>query len=691
MNRYQRQQVQATSQAGQQAGLAESVKARGKADLGTRLQQFSDQMTMMSAQSFQAAGKTAAENDFAAQRKKISDIKADTTIDDQTRQEQLAEAEKMTLDTAWTVYGSAYNNSMEASYSDEISLTAAEKANEAMTLSGGDPEKFKAMYQKYADETVSNAPTASTQALADRVFRKQGASTYGTLYKTKATEYDKLGKANYSNNIKILEDTYKKQYRTGDHTGAAETMVQIQASHSNANAKGWALQPDTDFATHNLQIEGEQESLRDGFENALNDGTAIDLINQFDQASEQGAFNHWKHGDVEKFERELRGQVTEKAKLTITNATEILNSGKDLSRADYAEAEKYLEFASEKDQQEFMIAAEAKDDLEQLATFSLPEQEMLTNQHAAEKTGSIYDIKVAAKANAIVKAKIEQAKTDPISLGVADGLFEATNSIEPGKDNTAIIAERIRQAAIAKENFGTNKKVLTEAEVQQMGMWLANPSTSRTDKMNLIAQVEAAMPGESEIFFRQIEDKGQYVISGASDFVSEGRRDDAEMVLHGQTVIRELYSTEQLKEMDNVIRGHIKNGLFYSGTNDRKKARQTIQAYYASLAEGYGKIDTIDTDLMQEAVEKVLGKQNNQNGMAYFVPYGKDEDFVEDFIADSDIAAFPVIANVPPDRTRDVLERSQLIHLGQGKYRVITTDRKTLYGADGNPYILEVK
>ncbi len=93
--------------------------------------------------------------------------------------------------------------------------------------------------------------------------------------------------------------------------------------------------------------------------------------------------------------------------------------------------------------------------------------------------------------------------------------------------------------------------------------------------------------------------------------------------------------------------------------------------------------------LVKQAVNDVTGGVGMKNEQNYFLPPGvTDSDDVDDWIENLTSEDFPNVSGVTADEAVDIVNRGQIISVGEGKYQVIYQGRR-LTSTDGTALVLE--
>jgi hypothetical protein len=112
-------------------------------------------------------------------------------------------------------------------------------------------------------------------------------------------------------------------------------------------------------------------------------------------------------------------------------------------------------------------------------------------------------------------------------------------------------------------------------------------------------------------------------------------------------------------------------------------------ALYAAYADETGKTDK-NYNGAKKVVDDLTGGIGKQNGQNYFLPKGKTEDDVEDYIDELDRTSLPELFGMTQANGISIIKKGQLISSGQNKYRV-RYQGKYLKTIDNKFYEMEIK
>lgn len=426
-----------------------------------------------------------------------------------------------------------------------------------------------------------------------------------------------------------------------------------------------------------------------------------DYIDEFRRKDVQGFTDGQREALADDMQSDLNKQIRQEkamsdankkeATMLVKDAIKILKTGK---KPDDMEAVEQSAIAvSPELQHELQVHNTANNYIRKVDYLSLPEQMAVVNAMESKPTASRVEIEALSQAKKNLTEKMAMAEKDPYSLGAQDGLYEQAGVLLPSQGVQAlaqILPIRAKQSSMAQSAYGTQQKLFTDAEAQQYSSWLENPATSIEDKLDLISAIETSVPNDSNSVYSQFMKKGASVFSFAGSMVKKGDRQKAEMMLRGQIILREQPGVVPTDDMNWKLNGTIGNAMRYQGAGSRKALSEATTAYYASLAEQEGKLskEQAPLSLVKQAVNDVSGGIGMKNEQNYFLPPEATENDVEDWIDGLSEKDFQNVSGVTPKDAVDIINRGQLISVGEGMYQVIFQGKR-LMSQDGKPLVME--
>jgi len=218
---------------------------------------------------------------------------------------------------------------------------------------------------------------------------------------------------------------------------------------------------------------------------------------------------------------------------------------------------------------------------------------------------------------------------------------------------------------------------------------LENPKTPIDEK---IAFISALHPLAVKPALLQLQKKDAPILSFVGGLVLEGKNEEAKKVLRGQTILSEMKGVIDMETVTWKAYGSIGNALQYSGQGDRESLVNSIIAFSAADAEEKGTLNKSWTGAdMTKHIKSLTNGVAKRNEQSYFLPRGKTENDVEDWI---DSAGFKNSLPEMPGFTREqvvrIINDGCLVSTGAGTYAVKQKNTNSfLMSADKKPLIIK--
>ena len=598
-----------------------------------------------------------------------------------------------------TVYGETYSNALTNMHKKRLAIDTGENFKDIYENNKSNPVAF----QKATDEAYK-----STVELLPENLRAE----YAIDFEANKAHYS--GQVN-SNRIKL--DKEKDLALTNELFTQSTENASRASRDGNHDLALYEINKGTkalDSALENRTITAEQHrkgiaDIKHTSSKALFKGVNDKHVSGGDLQGSQDFIESFRTSDVPGYTDEQReslademqtdlnkeirqNTVTNKAAkaqgtIVVKDAIKVYKAGKKPENIE--EAYEAAALVSPAQVHELRVAEEAYNIIQKVGDKTLPEQRAIINAIEADPKANRADIEALNQAKKDLSDKMKMAEEDPYSLGVQEGLYEQTAPITPyeGIENLAI---RSQQADMTEAAYGTAPKLLTDAEAQQFSSWIENPSTSISEKLDFISQVEETAPEKSSVVYDQLMKKGASVFAFAGSMMKKGDRQKAEMMLRGQIILREQPGVVPMDDMQWKLNGTIGDALIYQGVGTRKALSEASIAYYASLAEQEGKLskESAPLSLVKKAVQDVTGGVGMKNDQNFFLPPQADQDDVDDWLDDLTAKDFENVSGITSAEAVDLVDRSQLISVGEGKYQVVYQGRR-LMTKDKKPFIME--
>jgi len=647
--------------------------------LADRIDSFQGQQIQKYAQETTVEAKQDAESAFA-QRGMQAQVNKDMTVYGQTYTNALTNMHKkqLAIDT-----GVAIENAYNKNKNNPIAFqTEAEsiytKTSELLPdhLKADYAIDFEANKAHYAGEVYGNRIRLDKErdvALTNELFMQSSQKS------TKAARDGNHDLSLYEmeKGIKGLDSALENTTITADQHRKGVANIKFDTSTSTFKGVNDKHLSEDDLQGSQDYIDAFRSSTPEGFDDQQREKLADDM-----------------QGDLNKQIRLTKVTDTaskEEAAIAVSDAIKIYKTGKE--PLNYKEVKESAVLVSLKQQHELAVAEAAYKINQKVDYLTLPEQAANVNTIEAKPGASRIDIDALALAKKNLSEKIQMAEKDPYSLGVQDGLYEQAGTLLPSQGLGAIaqtLPTRASQSKIAQAAYGTVPKLFSDAEAQRYSTWLENPTTSIKDKLDFIETIEESVPNESSLVYDQLQKKGASVFAFAGSMLKKGDRQKAEMMLRGQIILREQPGVVPFQDMQWKLNGTIGDALRYEEEGPRKALSEASTAYYAALAEQEGKLskESAPLALVNKAVQDITGGVGEKNDQNYFLPPGATEDDVDDWLDDLTTDDFADVRGITPEDAVDLIQRGQIISVGDGKYQIIFQGKR-LMSTDGTPLVME--
>ena len=610
---------------------------------------------------------------------------------------------KAKINEDMTVYGQTYSNALINMHKKRLAIDTGVSVQKAFQENEDNPLGYEEATKEIYNKTAELLPE---QLRADYAidFEANKAHYIGQVHNNRI-KLDKEKDIALTNELYIQStDSATRASRDGNHELALYEMNKgILALNSALDNKTITAErhrkgvEDIKFNTSTSMFKGVND--RHIEDNDVQGSQ--DFIDSFRTSAPEG-FNDAQR---ERLADEMQGDLNQKIKqdnavagaakaeatIAVGDAKKIFDSGKKPDN--YDQVKLAAGIVTPKLKHEFEVSEQAYSIVQKVNYLTLPEQMAVVNEAESKPDASRVEIEALAQAKKNLSKKMAMAEKDPYSLGVQDGLYEQSGVLIPSQGLEAIhqiLPSRAAQSKIAASAYGTTPKLFTDAEAQRYSAWLDSPDTSISDKLDFIDALEISIPSESGLVYNQLLKKGSSVFAFAGSMVRKGDRQKAEMMLRGQIIQREQPGVVPVKDMQWKLNGVIGNALRYQGGGSRKALSEASTAYYAALAEQEGELSAEEAplSLVKQAVNDVTGGVGEMNDQNYFLPPQATEDDVEDWVDNLTTKDFEDIGGITPEDAVDLMQRGQLISVGEGKYQVIFQGKR-LTSQDGTPFVME--
>ena len=138
-----------------------------------------------------------------------------------------------------TFYDEAYKDAAYTAYGIQTELDASNYAELAKLQANGDPEAYKASFDKYQTTIMSEAPNEHMRGIASQSFQKYGMKGYVAIQKERIDRVNKQNEESYKSGVKLLEDQIIEAYSYGKNDIALQLSSQLASLHNRGIEQGW--------------------------------------------------------------------------------------------------------------------------------------------------------------------------------------------------------------------------------------------------------------------------------------------------------------------------------------------------------------------------------------------------------------------------------------------------------------------
>jgi len=605
-----------------------------------------------------------------------------------------------------SMYGKAYNNARSASYAANAEIDLTTTSGNLAHEFKGDPEGYRKAMSNYYETMQTEAPTPELKGVIGISGRKVTNHAFGQMSIAKDAEVKATQKMEYVQNVDLkigqaVNAKSKGDLKTYDLIMSSMTEYTKTMSDNNVISEAEVLKIE-DTAAYTIE-KGVLENTLDDMLATGNMEQAEGLVSKFNEEIP----NNLSTSQYENIQSSLNSKYSKQVRLnsvnevkaqkankkTVKTGIDLYNAGKQPENA--AQLDDLSLTLSEDDQRDYKIAKEAYGVSASFQNLTLSEQETEINKIESKDISNEFEQKVLNQIKSNFNKVKTMAKNDPMSLSIQQGNVPATDALQVGmlpENFIEAIMIRADSANTNKEIYGNNAGFLfTDQEAAQYSQYLESPDTSIADKLAFIEQIESVVPDNASDVYSQLSKKGSPVTSYAGTLVRNGDSQKAEKLLKGVQILKEVPGIVDYETLNWKLAGKVGNAMQFAGAGQRKSLYKASAAYYAASAEENGKLDGAlsmsDVNTVISDLTNGLGEKDGQN---YFLPKGKTEDDVEDYLDELNNDRVPEFLGMTKEQGIATINKGQLISVGEGLYRV-RYNRQFLANADGTPYELKVK
>lgn len=687
-----------------------------------QVQQGISNLTGMQEQVFQEVGKNDAQNDITAHKNKIRSVENSNLSDE----EKLIQIDTLNLKTkdAWGgVYAKAYNNSIEANYVNEGVIRASQIAKQAEETAKGDPEHFKKAYNSYLDEYLKGSPSAASNIAVQDAFRKQGISSYRSIYNKNDAKRKKEEKYNAGSALKTLL-TQKQFYQSQGSSSSAELVQideQIDANLASQVQAGYMVPQQAEDTKQEIDIMSYQQGIANNFKTQFEEGKGLEYYRSFEESHKNGVFRDWKPGAYDKMNKDMKSTIKIKADSVIESSNTLLKNGKALSPEQLKETMDYLQYSTVEKQKNFKIESLTQEKLQAFNVKStedqpgsytpLNKQLQLVDNTLNNTTNSSEVTLVLQRMKKRIQDKITLSKNNNLLLARNEGDIDLV-TLEPGVDAN-VIQQRYVKGTTAQQKYGGKLDLLTPQEVQTFATFFTDNGVSDVDKVKEMQKIALGTNYNGDGFFDKLKKDKKYVIAGAGNIASSARNGETETqktkrttqavsILAGKGYLDsgaiKLDSTEVKAALQETY-GNVFIGMTQ---DDQKTLTETTKAFIAykqmnAVTEGGILSDakqktTFNNDDYTDYITELNNQPGKHNGYTFFVPPGVNPGKIEDALDELDSMRefLKPMKGSQAGEEYQVIQDGRIVLQSNGTYRVINKFGEQVQTPSGQPYTIDL-
>jgi len=607
-------------------------------------------------------------------------------------------------ESVYTIYGQAYNSTRKATYLADTEIDIKNKSNELAIEHKNDPDAYMASMDGYLEGIKKETNIPDIEMALGISSSKVVSNTYNKLATKKQNDDITLQRAKFTQYAGLKSSELINAISSGDLKSADlirhsldEYTTSLMTDGVISDSEYITMISDFEFTINKGVAENELNGL-------LQDGDiagAKSVVDEFNKEIPKGytpnqyskvkaSLNKIYNNAYSKIKAEKKIYDT-KVKGYLKDGSAVYDAGKIPVNSE--ELDRLSLTLSEDERKDFELSKQAFGIISEFEELSLPEQQAEVNKLESSEKGSKFSVDIIGKLKKVMSEKTTMSKKDPISLSVAEGLNEPTESISLSNDiatNSDILMKRQQMSGINMSKYGKGADyLLTDEEAKEMTAFITSPTTPIEDILGVINTIETSVPDSSNAVYRQLNKKGAKLFSYVGSIVKQGNNQLATNILMGSRIRKENKGAILTKDIMSDFNAEMGNALRYAGSGQREALIEATLSYAAFKAEEQGELGEYDNG--KEALNGVIGGVGTRNDQNYILPFGKTEDDIDDYVDDLTPDMFTnEFQGMSKENAIRVIQDGQLISVGNGKYRVKYMNG-FLAEAGNKPFILELK
>lgn len=286
----------------------------------------------------------------------------------------------------------------------------------------------------------------------------------------------------------------------------------------------------------------------------------------------------------------------------------------------------------------------------------------------------------------------EQLDKDPVSFIISQDLVEDKPSLDVTKDIGQQLANRGDIVASLDSKYGVVSSGLTAAETEALSHFISQQSP--TEQLSIMSSIGGSLSDESASkLYADMSKHADGLIAYSGMLASAGNVAVATNILEGRKILTDKSIAKPTpKQFQEDLTD--KNLPVYMHSQQASDVYSAVQAIYVrkALQAGVLEAGSIDDDILDKAIQEATNGGAIEYNNSYIEPpvYGMSEDDFEGWVGS--LTPDELSALGATDETKSILEDSDLINVGRGRYIVKSprvTDPYPLLADDGKVLIID--
>ena len=564
-----------------------------------------------------------------------------------------------------------YKKTAERSFMADVEVNAQNLGSrlvDEQTLKGQfNTQAISSSWSEFTKGTISGIKDIDMKSNIEQRLNNMGKKFQGQVSTLETRQRRGIQKNNLS--AKIEMDTEELKKATGvNPERTIELQSEIADTISTMASANFITSNEAEQLHTSINKEAYIDHTQRTFKVSLSKGldSATKFIEKFDKSNQPLLDEREKLSTINRFESQLSDlrrdakntkiAAAKTNKIDVNDGIRVLNSGKVPDNKILLDAQ--VKTLSEKEQRDYQKATVVQSVMSKFSDLSLPEMEAYINSSESKTVSDVYGVEVLDEAKKVISNKKKLASSDPISLGIQDGLFEQPTAVTV--TDLSGLPERLVLSAITASQYGTSPKLLPSTEAKNFSNYMADPEVTINQKQLLIANINGFGTEIAELMYRQVGGNKAYNFAFAGELAYIGNTNGSKLALQGRNADITLDVETKLK-----IQTHLK-GVFNNFTAETYNQNlRGIKDYVKGLMLTGQDVD--DSDIL----EQTIGKSIKYNGKQTILPFGVKERDFESWLDNIEIPDRPKLTEELHDITDPLFSGNyQLHYAGPGKYMV---------------------